>query len=325
MDNINDELDIRVSRRKDIAAAEENIRKSPLFKLDRDTPAFDKEENRMIEYIYFYALGHLKVICKPKKENETKPEIKYAPEGFADEISETAKRIIKAYKPEKGDIIHYISKSLSKMYKECIAKEINEDKHMGYTFRAEKAIRKYLNELKKSGIDIYSLSEKHLQENTSQMDRDIKCIHEFYGFDCLQPVSPVISNEDGEETSIFDCIPDESVENYAYEEAERIENHLAKIEKYYLSLQKRTQPKFKAWIWISRNGEIFEIIHNQGIDASKYPYIDLNDYNSYIAGAPAPTQREIAERFYCDEASISRIFKKFSEDLKDFLRGSNNG
>ena len=118
-------------------------------------------------------------------------------------------------------------------------------------------------------------------------------------------------NEEGEEQSRWDMIP--SRKDFVDELASRedAEEALRTIEEEYNRLQERQ----KAIISDVMTKEICPAVDCEKI--LHYSFVNKSMVQSWLKSGKLPTQREIAEKYGRNEASISRTRKEFREKVKE--------
>lgn len=273
------------------------ISRSPLFSLDKekDANAYKRESLKMVEYLYCYLMA----VNSDKYEE------------YALEITNTAERCINNYRPESGEFLIYFLSAMKVEYRRAYAKNVASQMRGGMHIADddERNLRKLCRYLEQKGID--HPDEAQIKTIAEFLDMPVNKV-----IDLLRMnqdtviVSEYTNNDDGEEISVFDTIAadceDEPNGNIS------IEDLLCRIETQYEELQERTKPLVSAALTV----RMCSIICQSKIEVKKYRFIDESIVKEYITKRNLPTQRDIANRFGKNEASLSRTMKDFLEKLK---------
>jgi hypothetical protein len=277
---------------------EQLILASPLFSLERETSAYKKEALKMVEYLYQYMLSI----------NESK----YIEYGL--EITETANKCISSFKIENGSFLNYFNVSMAKEYRRASAKKQIEEMRGGIHIAEEdeRNIRKIVKYINSQGID--EPTKEHIRLVAEAYELDESYVEELIRANKeAVTISPNSYNDDGESVSIFDMIPStESVDSELFDK-EGCEEILSKIEECFLECQERQKPILSAMLTV----KICETVCSNGISVEPYSFANKEIIETYIKYGVLPTQRDIADRFEKNEASVSRTVKEFLEKIKN--------
>ena len=278
---------------------EQLILASPLFSLDKekDETAYKREARKMVEYLYNYLLAI----------NESR----YIDYGL--EITQTANRCIENFDPSNGDFLHYFNAAMKTEYTRESAKRATQEIRKGIHLSEEddRIIRKVQKYMKAKGItdptdDQIRKIARGVDISVETVEYSLRAIYE------TTAISDTAYNDDGEEISLLDTI---AVDNGICEEIESAEGCKAlldKIESEFHKLQSRTMPVISAMLTV----KICKTVCDNRITIDGYTFIDREIITDYVLNNHIPTQRDIADRFGKNEASISRTVKEFVEKLK---------
>ena len=285
---------------------EQLILASPLFSLDKENErnAYQREARKMVGYLYSYLL----------EINENR----YIDYGL--EITETANRCIENFDATSGDFLHYFNAAMAKEYRRASAKRNMQEVRSGLHISEEddKNIRRMLKLLEAKGItnpteEQLGLLADALDVSVETVRNTVISIHE------TSVISDVAYNNDGEEISLFDTVVSDIGVDSDMIDAEACAALLSKIENAYLTCQERQKPLLSAMMTI----KICEVVCSCGISVEAYSFVNKEIIETYIKCGTLPTQREIADRFGKNEASVSRTVKEFLEKIKND-RGARN-
>ena len=117
-------------------------------------------------------------------------------------------------------------------------------------------------------------------------------------------------SDEGEEQSLWDQIPGKENVSQKIETTENIEELMLKIEREYASLQQRQKPIVSDMI----TARICTFLTNA--ETGRFSFISDSVMKKYREDGTIPTQRDIAQKYGRDEASISRTVNGFLKKLK---------
>ncbi len=274
---------------------EEKIKTSPLFTLDKDTEssAYKRESMNMAGNLYGYLCAGNRV---------------YEPAG--EEITLLAIRCIENYDATKGEFLHYFNAAWKLEYSR-IRRDQREEERLRGMYVTEK-LRRTARCVKilKQGSPNYGTEEFY-----DTVSEAIGCTEEEYReaeeFISTTVYSDTYTNEEGEEQSRWDMIP--SRKNFVDELASKgdVEEILRTIQEEYNHLQER------------QKGIVSDVMTKEvcpAVDCEKilhYSFVNKSMVQSWLKGGKLPTQREIAEKYGRNEASVSRTMNKFHEKVKE--------
>ena len=276
---------------------EKLISESPLFSLDREREyaAFKRESYRMIEFLYCYLLS----------VNQ------YEYEPYGCEITEVAIRCISNFDESKGVFLHYFNSAWKQEYSHIMGKKIEEEKYRGLRITEEdrRAVRKYIKLAQQMRMDCRA--DQLFEKLSLAMNLPIERIIELAQLNSVTVGSDSYIGDDGEEQSLWDQIRGNENVSQGIEAAEDIQELLRRLERTYGSLQQRQKPIVSDMI----TAKICTFLTEA--EAVKFTFISESVLERYRKNGIVPTQRDIAQKYGRDEASISRTINTF---LKKFKR-----
>lgn len=283
---------------------EQLIDSSPLFTLNRGNEhiAYRREVLRMVEYLYCYLMA---INVR-----------KYEPFGV--EIVDTAKRCIENYKPESGRFLNYFSSAWKQTYGHLIGKEIVRDTFKGihFTEDEERNFRKYMRLAQNMGIDTNSsVFDERVAE---AMGISISDVDDLRNMINCKPTSGSKINEEGEEYSLIDQIDSGKYADSGVMQFEAAKEFVDLIELTFNQLQERQKPMLAMLITTKI---AFLAIENEKLlnTLKQKTFFDEGIFNETLDHGVQIQAKDIADRFGVREASASRSWKRFKDDLKNTL------
>ena len=275
---------------------EKLIIESSLFTLDREREcaAFKRESYRMIELLYCYLLSI--------------NQFEYEPYGY--EITEVAIRCISNFDDSKGVFLHYFNSAWKQEYSHIMGKKLEEEKYRGLRVTEEdrRAVRKYIKLAQQMGMDYRP--DQLYKKLSMAMNLPIERIIELAELNSVTVGSDSYIGEDGEEQSLWDQIQGNEDVSRGIETAENIEELFLRLEREYEALQKRQKPIVSDMI----TAKICPFLTGAEID--RYTFVSDSVMERYRIDGTVPSQKDIAQKYGRDEASISRTIKGFLKKLK---------
>lgn len=271
---------------------------SPLFIIHKESQssAYRKESLKMVEYLYCYLLA----INSEKNE------------PYGCEIVEVATRCINGY-DGGGDFLHYFNAAWKKEYLHICGDEILEKKFQGIKLseQEKREVKKYMRLVSKCKP---GMSEEDKFSKISElMELPVKKIRLIAETTETTVVGEFVSNADGEELCTFDQMSDDSYIEGDFENLASLVELLDRIEASYVKLQERQKPIVADMITIKIGTDIFEL---EKISRD-YSFISFAVCNQIKRTGIVPKQRDIAEKYGKNEASISRTIKEFLKKVRE--------
>lgn len=274
---------------------EEKIKASPLFTLDKDTEytAYDRERTNMVGNLFRY-LCAVKAVYK----------------DFGLEIFTLAARCIDNYDATKGEFLHYFNAAWKLEYSRIRRDQWEAERLRG--MHATEELRRTARRMKiwKQGSPNYGTEvyDHTLAEAIGCTEDEYREAEEFIS---TTVYSDTYINEEGEEQSRWDTISDRKDFVDKLTSREDAEEALRTIEEEYNRLQERQ----KAIVSDVMTKEICPAVDYEKI--LHYSFVNKSMVQSWLKSGKLPTQREIAEKYGRNEASISRTRKEFREKVKE--------
>lgn len=277
---------------------EKLISETQLFSIDRDKQSvlYRKESLKLVEYLYCYLLA----INKEK----------YEPYGC--EIVDVATRCINGY-DNSGDFIHYFNAAWSREYSHICGNEIINNKFQGMKLsdQEKRDIKKYMRILSRCNPNMSH--EERLLKVSELMELPLERIKQLSETTDTKIVSEVAHNSEGEEISLFDQVEEEfSIERY-FDNLASLTELLDQIEETYSNVQERQKPIISDMLTSRIGLDIWEVEKL----TKKYEFISIEISERIKRTGSVPTQRDIAERYGKNEASISRTMKEFLKKVRE--------
>lgn len=278
---------------------EKLISDSPLFSLDREREytAFKRETYRMIELLYCYLM--------------TINQYEYEPYGC--EITEVAIRCINNFDGRKGVFLHYFNSAWKQEFSHIMGKKLEDEKYRGLRITEEdrRAVRKYIKIAKQMSSGCRQ--DRLYKELSMAMGLPVERIMELAQLNSVTVGSDSYIGNDGEEQSLWDQIQGEANISQGIEMAENVEELLCRLERAYESLQERQKPIVSDMITVRICTLLTEA------EVGRFTFISDYVMEKFRLDGSVPTQRDIAQKYGRDEASISRTINSFLKKLKGGL------
>jgi len=274
------------------------IDESLLFDINKDSEPskYQRESYRMVDYLYRYLMAI--------------NAFRYEKYGL--EIVETAGVCIKNYDKSKGRFLNYFNFVWHQTYLSAASNELIDDNYKGMKIsdRQRRAYKKYKDYCNKMGIQATPEEKDALAADSLGMTideiRSLKAIDE----------SKAISIDSQYETDDSDIAAQFASEDSFVDEMLRKEDNrlfIEHIESVYSSLQERQKPMMAMLITSAIS---LEIQSEEVLDCFKTKScFDFSVYTKCIQRGTPLQNKEIAERFGVDEASVSRSWRRFKEKL----------
>ena len=278
--------------RNDKIKYEELIGSPILFELDKEKQSsrYRKESLRMVEYLYCY------LIATNEEKNEP----------YGCEIVDVATRCINGF-DGSGNFLHYFNAAWKNEFSHICGEEIISKKFHGMkiTEQDKRNIKKYMRFLSRNSQ--FCTEEEKFEKIADLMNLSIEEVRNVAESSETQVIGEYTHNADGEEISTIEQMTsDFSIENYFDNLASMVEV-LDSIENVYLDLQERQKPIVSDMLTCKIGLDIYEIEK-----ISKYFTFISEEVGTIIKQTgKVPSQREIAEKYGKNEASISRTIKDF--------------
>lgn len=277
---------------------EKLISETLLFSIDKDKQSvlYRKESLKLVEYLYCYLLA----INKEK----------YEPYGC--EIVDVATRCINGY-DKSSDFIHYFNAAWSREYSHICGNEIINNKFQGMKLsdQERRDIKKYMRIVSRCNPNM--TQEERLIKVSELMELPLERIKQLSETADTRIVSEVAHNSEGEEVSLFDQIEEKFATETYFDNLASLTELLDQVEAAYSKVQERQKPIISDMLTIKIGLDIWEIEKL----AKKYEFISFEISESIKHTGNVPTQRDIAEKYGKNEASVSRTMKEFLKKVRE--------
>ena len=283
---------------------EKLIDSSILFSLDKEKEhtAYRREVLKMVENLYCYLMAVNKS--------------KYEPYGV--EIVDTAKRCIENYNADTGRFLNYFVSAWKKTYGHIVGKELVRETFKGihFTEDEERNFRKYMRLAQNMGVDT---SSAEFDERVAKaMGISISDLDDLRNMINCKPTSGSKVNEKGEEYSIIEQLDGGKYADSGVMQFETAKEFVELLELTFNQLQERQKPMLAMLITTKI---AFLAIENEKLLSflRQKTFFDEEIFNETIENGVQIQAKDIADRFGVREASASRSWKRFKEDLKNTL------
>jgi len=277
---------------------EELINASKLFEIDKESQSavYRKESLKMVEYLYCYLLA----------VNESKYE------QYGCEIVDVATRCINGF-DGSSDFLHYFNAAWKNEYSHICGNEIIDGKFKGLKLSEQERrdVKKYMRLIGRCNPEL--TNQKKYEKIAELMDISVETVIAIANTSETVVVGEYTSNADGEEVGAFDLLSDDFLIESYFESLASLRDMHDEIEKHFNSLQERQKPIVADMITCKIGDEIFEIEKL----SKQYSFISDEVRGQIKSTGKIPTQREIADKYGKNEASISRTIKDFLKRVKE--------
>lgn len=275
---------------------EQLITTSPLFDINKDLEPtrYRRESLKLVEHLYQYLIAQ-----NPKKYSD-----------FGLEIAETATNCIKNYQKERGEFLHYFNKAFSNAYRKSIQERAQSQSNGGMVVpdsetRLLRAIYAYAATIGVTNIGDFELHQ--ISKGIGVSEERIRM-----ALTAQQPVSVTSSTvigDDGEEMDLIDMLPSPEDGYTHLSFIEQITSLLNLVDKEFEHCQARQKPIISAVATV----RFKQIIQEYSIPTDHLHFINRD----ILLSASSPTQRQLANQFSRNEASISRTTNEFFRKIID--------
>ena len=278
------------------------IMNSPLFGIDKEqeTTAYKRESYKMVEYLYCYLLA--------TNERDYEP--------YGSEIMDVATRCINNFDSSKGVFLYYFNSAWKQEYSHIMGEMISDKRFHGIRITEEekRSIRKYLKLAEKMDSCV---SRSELFERISEaMNISVDKVELLAQMSSMFVASDTTINEDGEEINIWEHVSDDTSIEQQFDMANSVGDLLQTIENAFDGLQERQKAIVSDMVTI----RIWSIMEEMNSSEKQYRFVSKDVVAEYELTGVMPTQRQIADKYNRDEASVSRSMKEFLKKLK-FING----
>ena len=274
------------------------ILNSVLFNLDKEKQnnAYRRERYELITNLYLYLVA----INKSNYED------------YGYEITEVASYCIKNFDSSKGIFLNYFCVAWKNEYSHIMGRKKQDEELHGLRISEEdkRMARNYAELVKKGRIE--TSSSKLYKEVARVMGISEEKAKIIVKIDNIQVAGDYIKNTEDEEFSLVAQIPADISLEKEFEDKETLEEFLRKIEDEYNKLQERQKPILSDMLTI----KIMSVMSLEG-KVDKYNFINPDIIKEWENTRNIPTQRDIAQKYNRNEASISRTMNSFLNRLKN--------
>jgi len=278
---------------------EKLINASNLFALDpeKESSAYRKEVQKMIEYLYCYLMG----VNKERYED------------YGMEIVDTATRCINNYEGGSVPFLHYFSSAWKQEYSHILGRKLMEDNYHGlkFTDRENRKIKKFLRYFETK--EVFASKEENYAKIAEFMDLSVDEVRRISEVESITVIGEYAHNSEEEEFSIFDSIGNGVSIEEVFTEEESLDHILCKIDEVFNNLQERQKPLLSDLLTVM----IFNNVCDDGHVPGDYSFINRELQTEIIKTGKSPTQRDIANKYGKKETHISRSINEFLKKVRE--------
>lgn len=282
---------------------EEQINSAVVFSIDRsnDSVLWETEARKLLVLTIEYYKD-----CVMRKETF---------ENYAVELFESVQQSIRSFSPEKGTFLHYVNVAVKNRINQKKLSDALDRQRQGMSVSAKdnQLIRKMLSFVRSKGYDV---NDRETQERiAARFNVPVSQVRFCVEQSQITVLNETISDEDGEESSIFDKIAsaDPSAEQ-SMEDREKQFDLIRRVDAAFRTCQDRQKPLLSRLLTarlipaIDLNDELLS-------ELEALSFIDKSLMKEYISGVKVPSARQIAEEYGMSEQSVSRTYKTFLEKV----------
>ena len=282
---------------------EERINSADVFSIDRskDSELWKTEARKLLVLTIEYFKD-----CILRKETF---------ENYGLELFESIQQSIQAFSPEKGTFLHYVNVAVKhRINKKKLADALDQQRQgLSVSVKDNQLIRKMLSFVRSKGYDI---NNRETQERIAeQFNVPVSQVRFCVEQSQITVITGRISNEDGEESDIFDKIAsaDPSAEQ-SMEDREKQLDLIHRIDSVFRTCQERQKPLLSCLL-TARLIPAIDLNNDLLLEFETISFINEFLMKEYISGMKMPSAREIAKEFDTSEQSVSRTLNTFWEKV----------
>ena len=230
------------------------------------------------------------------------------------EIVECCNECFKYFKETDGIFLHYLNASLKKkLYIKSAKEQIDAQRHgIKISKSDDQRIRKLIKFVESKGDDI---NDSKTQEKMAKyLGVSLQKITMYIEMSSISVSSDIITDNDGEENSIFDLFSDKSSVANETEEKEELLDTLRLIDEEFKNCQERQKSILSSLLTIKMLPDLPGYVLN---NHSKYSFINITMLESFLSGEELPSAKQIACAHGVSEQSASRTLSNFIKKIKE--------
>lgn len=282
---------------------EEQINSAFVFSIDRskDSELWKTEARKLLVLTIDYFKD-----CIMRKETF---------ENYAVELFESIQQSIRSFSPDKGTFLHYVNVAVKhRIDQKKLADTLDQQRQgMSVSAKDNQLIRKMLSFARSKG---YNVNDRETQERiAAQFNVPVSQVRFCVEQSQIKVINETISDEEGEESSIFDKIAsaDPNAEQ-SMEDKEKQFDLIRRIDVAFRACQDRQKPLLSRLLTAKLIPAI-DLNDDALLELETVSFIDKPLMKEYLSGVRMPTARQIAEEYGTLEQSVSRTYKTFLEKV----------
>ena len=282
---------------------EEQINSAVVFSIDRSNNSvlWETEARKLLVLTIEYYKD-----CVMRKETF---------ENYAVELFESVQQSIRSFSPEKGTFLHYVNVAVKhRINQKKLADTLDQQRQgMSVSAKDNQLIRKMLSFVRSKGYDI---NNQETQERiAAQFNVPVLQVRFCVEQSQIKVINETISDEEGEESSIFDKIAAaEPSAEQSMEYKEKQFDLIRRIDVAFRACQDRQKPLLSSLL-TARLITAIDLNDDLLTELETVSFIDKTLMREYRSGRKMPSAKQIAEQHGTSEQSVSRTYKTFIEKV----------
>lgn len=282
---------------------EEQINSAFVFSIDRskDSELWKTEARKLLVLTIDYFKD-----CIMRKETF---------ENYAVELFESIQQSIRSFSPDKGTFLHYVNVAVKhRIDQKKLADTLDQQRQgMSVSAKDNQLIRKMLSFARSKG---YNVNDRETQERiAAQFNVPVSQVRFCVEQSQIKVINETISDEEGEESSIFDKIAAaEPSAEQSMEDREKQFDLIRRIDVAFRTCQDRQKPLLSRLLTAKLIPAI-DLNDDTLLELETVSFIDKPLMKEYLSGMGMPSARQIAEEYGTSEQSVSRTYKTFLEKV----------
>ena len=282
---------------------EEQINSAVVFSIDRSNNSvlWETEARKLLVLTIEYYKD-----CVMRKETF---------ENYAVELFESVQQSIRSFSPEKGTFLHYVNVAVKhRINQKKLADTLDQQRQgMSVSAKDNQLIRKMLSFVRSKGYDI---NNQETQERiAAQFNVPVLQVRFCVEQSQIKVINETISDEEGEESSIFDKIAAaEPSAEQSMEYKEKQFDLIRRIDVAFRACQDRQKPLLSSLL-TARLITAIDLNDDLLTELETVSFIDKTLMREYRSGRKMPSAKQIAEQHGTSEQSVSRTYKTFLEKV----------
>ena len=282
---------------------EEQINSADVFSIDRSNNSvlWETEARKLLVLTIEYYKD-----CVMRKETF---------ENYAVELFESVQQSIRSFSPEKGTFLHYVNVAVKhRINQKKLADTLDQQRQgMSVSAKDNQLIRKMLSFARSKG---YNVNDRETQERiAAQFNVPVLQVRFCVEQSQIKVINETISDEEGEESSIFDKIAAaEPSAEQSMEDREKQVDLIRRIDSAFRTCQERQKPLLSRLL-TARLIRAIDLNDDLLTELEMVTFVNKTLVKEYIAGTEMPSARQIAKYYGLSEQSASRTLNNFLDKV----------